>query len=137
MRQKALRITHNRLLSLQDDLRDGAPQIQAASLVIASAIQDRIAPYPSPRPGQRYIRGYGFPGRRTSEMLGRRWGIKKEPRGARLYNTASYASYVHSDADQARIHKGRWITDKTAVDSVLSDGTAENILIQAIRKALP
>ena len=122
------------LRALNADLTKAA---EAASVALASEIQDRIAPYPPPLPNQRYIRGYGYPGGpKTSQMLGRRWGITKRRSGAILGNTATYAPDVHHYATQAHVHRGRWVTDKQAVEAVKADGTIDTIVAAALKAVL-
>ena len=131
--------------------RDLVPQIQAASLVIASEIQDRIAPYPPPPPwvGQStrwYERGYGprwrradgsIGGRKTSETLGRRWDIQPRGLGAELRNLASYTGYVHDAKKQSALMESlAWKTDEIAVGEVERLGIIEREVEAAIRRAL-
>lgn len=130
---------------------DMAPQLQAAALVIASEIQDRIAPYPPPPPwaGQTtrwYERGYGprwrradgsVGGRKTSEMLGRRWDIQEKPLGAELRNLASYSGYVHGARTQSKLmDQLAWKTDAIAIGEVERLGIIEREVEAAIRRTL-
>lgn len=131
--------------------------IVTASLAIAAEIQDKIAPYPPAGPGNQprswlprghnswYQRGSGpkwvvrsgaIHGRNSSETLGRRWSIEARPAGAVLGNIASYAPYVHSqDQQSATMARIGWITDKTAVETVMSSPVVNQIITQAIAHA--
>lgn len=133
---------------------DLGPAMRGATKAIAAEIQGKIAPYPrstsanSPAgPGSRwYERGYGprwmrkdggVGGRKTSETLGRRWGITSHRTSATLSNKASYAVYVHGAEKQARFHSRRgWKTDKWAIKQVWQDGTVEKIIDWAIQRAM-
>lgn len=97
------------------------PPMQRAVL----RLQRRLATYPPPIPGSRYVRGRGWANkagkvtRLTSEKLGSRWTTRVR-RGAGgiegvVGNNASYVRYVQSVADQANIHKGRWPTDQSVL----------------------
>ena len=85
-------------------------------------IQRNMAEYPPPRPGSRYIRGFGMEGGpRTSERLGQSWTTKVKPSGNGVTGTigtnVSYAPWVQSERFQAWMHKGRWTnTDEKTVE---------------------
>jgi len=142
--------------SLQRKLgADFKPAMRAASKAIALEIQGEIAPYPPatsanrPKgPGSKwYERGFGTKwmlkdgtvrGKKTSQTLGRRWGIKgKGAIGAVLGNIATYSPYVHSHEEQAKYHGKRgWVTDEKAVERVERRGTVRRIVEDAVMKAM-
>jgi len=130
-----------------------SPLMRAATTGIAADIQKEIAPYPpatlanSPTQKRWYERGYGtkyrrldggITGRKTSQALGRSWGIKSSGSiGAELGSRATYSPYVHSDKLQADFHKRRgWKTDKQAVEKVIKRGVVEKHLRAVIRKGM-
>lgn len=134
---------------------DFAPLIQNATLAIAQQLQSEIAPYPaattanspSNPTGRWYERGYGpkwrvksgaIHSRRTSETLGRRWGIRRlGALGQILGNLASYSGYLHSVDKQAGWAGQRgWVTDETAIVRVVRSGAIQRIMGQAIMAAL-
>jgi hypothetical protein len=111
--------------------------VQRAAERVAKDIQERIAPYPPERSGQVYIRGYGYPGGpKTSQNLGSRWSVRKQRSGAILSNSATYAPAVQSVEQQQRIHKGRWTTDKMAVEESLATGAVHAIVLRSVKEAL-
>jgi len=135
--------------------RDFKPAMRGASKAIAAEIQGEIAPYPPATsanrpagPGSRwYERGFGprwtrkdgsTGGRKTSETLGRRWGIKSHGSiGAVLGNIASYAPYVHDHEKRAKFHERRgWVSDREAIEDVERAGTIKRIVRDAIIAAL-
>jgi hypothetical protein len=73
-------------------------------------IQAYMADYPPPPATSRYVR---------TGTLGRRWTTKiDEGMGGMvgiIGNNASYGPWVQSSAFQARVHQGRWQTDRDAV----------------------
>ena len=75
-------------------------------------VQGRMADYPPPPPGSTYKRGSD----KRSEKLGQRWTTKVTTSGGNVQgkvgNNASYGPFVQSDMFQARVHKGRWQTDR-------------------------
>jgi hypothetical protein len=102
------------------------PALQAAALHVKGV----IAVYPpsseANTPGQKrwYERGYGtrWPGggRKTSEILGKRWTIKARDGGLTqvVGNNAKYAIYVQSKEHQMHKHGERgWKTDRDVLDS--------------------
>lgn len=105
--------------------------VQATTLLIPPMqravlrLQRRLATYPPPIPGSRYVRGRGMANkdgrvtRLTSEKLGSRWTTKvtRDAGGVSgtVGNNASYARYVQSQADQAKIHQKRWSTDQSVL----------------------
>lgn len=120
-----------------------------AYVAIAELVRNEIAPYPPAIPAKDkrwYERGYGtkyrrkdggITGRKTSEMLGRRWEVRAEGRGATVRNSASYAPFVHGDNDQAAIHRYTgWVTDYEATSTVARSGAWEAILGAAVRRLL-
>lgn len=131
------------------------PAMQAATLAIAQEIQTTVKPYPpatianspSNPTGQWYERGYGpkwrvkdgaVHGRRSSQTLGRRWGIKRSGAiGHVLGNLATYSGYLHAKKTQARWAGQRgWITDEDAVQTVHRSGAIQRIMGQAIVGAM-
>ncbi len=153
-----------RIVGLDDLQRrlgaDFKPAMRGATRAIALEIQGEIAPYPPSTEANRprsslatrralpwYERGYGtrwhrrdgtVGGRKTSETLGRRWGIKRSGgTGAVLGNIASYSPYVHSHDKRAKFHKRRgWVSDEEAIKDVERAGTIERIVRDAIMHAL-
>lgn len=92
------------------------PPMQRAVDRIKYGMQD----YPPAPAGSRYIRGYGFPNRPTSEKLGQRWKTKIDPSSngltGRVGNNASYGPLVQSERFQTRWHRRTgWTTDERAV----------------------
>jgi hypothetical protein len=130
--------------------------LQPASLGIAQAIQNEIAPYPAatganqPGPGAYYVRGRGgfYQSRRTgqsrlvqaSETLGRRWKVRRAGNGnATLSNDASYAQFVHGQADGSRqaraLRRIGWNNTKDGIERVMRGGIANRIMAQALASA--
>jgi hypothetical protein len=118
---------------------------------VATATQDRIAPYPpapAPRnPRRFYRRGTGSVSvrrdgsesvRRTSQALGRRWETVPHPGvGATLRNPTTYSGYVHRKDLQTAQHAATgWVTDVDASRAVESDGTAERIAEAVVKQAM-
>jgi hypothetical protein len=130
------------------------PALSTLTKAVALEAQDRIAPYPpateanspSNASGRWYERDYGpkwrrkdgsIEGRKTSEMLGKRWTIADAPQQSTLTNTASYSNVVHSAEDQAKFHGARgWRTDKDVAQELESDGTAQRMTDAAVEQAL-
>jgi hypothetical protein len=129
--------------------------LQSATKAIALQAESEIAPYPAATEanspgnptGKWYERGYGprwrrkdgsIGGAKTSQMLGRRWGIRPMGRiGTLLGNTASYAPFVHGQEEQAAFHGRRgWRTDRGVIEKLLRNGTVRRIVVQSIRGAL-
>ena len=84
----------------------------------------KAKPYPSPRPGQTYVR---------TGRLANSWGVQK--RGAAKYgiaNSAPYSKYVVDKVDQAWMHKGRWWT----VQEILAERGRRQALTRDLTKAL-
>lgn len=82
--------------------------------------QYRMQDYPPAPRNSRYIRGYGFPGRPTSEKLGQRWTTRIERSASGLVgkvgNNTKYGPWVQSERFQTRFHRRTgWITDERAV----------------------
>lgn len=126
--------------------------IAAATQAIALDVQGRIAPYPpateanSPGnpSGRWYERGYGprwlrkdggTGGRKTSQMLGRRWLNRKAGRMSQVVaNSATYARWIHAAEDQARWASARgWVTDKTAVEEAIRSGMVRRAVLASLR----
>lgn len=131
------------------------PALRAITKAVAAQVQGEIAPYPPASaanrpggPGSRwYERGYGsrwrrmdgsIGGRPTSETLGRRWSISGWGGiGAVVRNIASYSIYVHDHGYRAWFHKRRgWVSDKEAVDKVMSSGVVDRIVDAALVRLL-
>jgi hypothetical protein len=119
------------------------PALQAAALHVKGV----IAVYPpsseANTPGQKrwYERGYGprWPGggRKTSEILGKRWTIKARDGGLTqvVGNNASYAVYVQSKERQAWFHAKRgWKTDREVLASERDQ--IVKLLTDSVRKVL-
>lgn len=70
-------------------------------------LKGRLTTYPPERPGQAYQR---------TGNLGRGWTIKADSGGGTLTNRVSYGPWVQGDKTQASMHRGRWLTDRQAVD---------------------
>lgn len=90
---------------LEPPLRRGALRIEAEMKL-----------YPQQKTGTRY--------RRTG-TLGRRWTTAVTKAATRLEvevgNNTVYGPFVQSEARQAWMHKGRWLTDDRAVDKHKAD----------------
>lgn len=85
---------------VQEPLREGMRRVAR-----------RLAKYPAKRPGQRYERTGG---------LGREWmgaRITIQGMNARMSNQKRYARYVQAEGSQAWMHKGRWTTDREALNA--------------------
>jgi hypothetical protein len=105
---------------------------------VANEAQTLLAKYPSTRPGQKYVRGYGTPpGPRTSEGYGRKFQITPINRGARLVNLASYGGYVGSAQSQAGVHAGRWVTDQEAATKAEQEGLATKLFVAGLKARFP
>lgn len=149
---------------LSTDLR--AP-MRATAIGVAVAIQDRLAPYPpaseanspdNPK-GRWYERGYGprwrrqynrrgnrvrtAGGRKTSQMMNRKWAVQAGDAGVVLQNSADYSAWVlHDPTDTSRPHQASfhtargWKNDRAVIESVVRDGTVQEIAVQAIKKEL-
>lgn len=131
-------------------MRDLRPALRAWATGIAAEAQNRIAPYPSPsrKPqafkSDRQRRGFfarlrsgaiRVPYRRRGSAggLASKWLIERTMSGARLRNTSPYAPLVHSATDQAAYHHGTWKTDKGVAEAILRDGTATQMLDDALQ----
>jgi hypothetical protein len=97
----------------------------------AEQIKSNIAEYPpasmanNPANKRWYERGYGprwqggSGGKKTSEMLGRKWTIAKKHQGLTVVigNNVSYGPYVQDEDKQAHFHRERgWKTTKKAAE---------------------
>ena len=83
------------------------------------------------------IYGGNWAGVRTSETLNRSWAVGRRGNGAFVGSRASYSPEVHHHADQADFHKRRgWVTDKEAVDRVVSRGEVDRIARMAIDRVM-
>lgn len=62
---------------------------------------------------------------RRTGTLGRRWTTKRIRTttmvGAEIGNNTEYGRWVQDDALQARMHRGRWVTDVQALEQVDED----------------
>ena len=88
--------------------------------------------------GPRWVRKDGsIRGRKTSEMLGNSWAVKRHRLGGEVGNKASYSPAVHHYKEQAKFHGRRgWVTDKQAVARVQKSGIVDRIVKRAIDRAL-
>ncbi len=77
-------------------------------------------------------------GRKTSQQMGRGWGIARYGDiGQQITNRATYARWLHGAGTQAKWAGSRgWITDRFAVQHVVSSGAVKRIVRQAIVGAL-
>jgi len=123
--------------------------IQAITTAVAQELKAEIAPYPplseanDPSRARWYERGFGtryrladggIGGKRTSQNLKTRWGVKNTGQGRMLVNTATYAPYVHSAQYQAGFHKKRgWRTFEDAMEKLTANGTIRRSAIAALR----
>jgi hypothetical protein len=108
------------------DIKQYRKSLRPAMVRSVAVVEADLKKYPATRPGQRYIRGSGPTNaagrvtRYTSETLGKRWTTKvKDVSGGlqgRIGNNASYGPFVQSDNFQAWMHRGRWTTDKEAIE---------------------
>lgn len=113
--------------------QDLAPAVQAGAMGIAAALQDVIAPYPSPPSGSVYRRGSDP----RSEQMNQRWRIRPIPSGAVLENTASYSRWVHGspkeNPGQTKVHKQTgWVNEDEAIKEI----DPAPIMEQALRERL-
>ena len=91
---------------VEDEVEDALEQA-------TSLLEDVASEYPLPPPNSSY--------RRTG-TLGRRWNHTVEKRGSEIRgivdNPTKYGPYVMGPADQAEVHKGRWLTtDEILINS--------------------
>lgn len=70
-------------------------------------LRSRLATYPAELPGQVYQR---------TGNLGRGWAASVSGSEGTVSNRVSYGPWVQGDKTQARIHRGRWLTDQQAAD---------------------
>lgn len=141
----------NGVAALAKELRkDLDRSLEPAYLAVAELVRGEIAPYPPAppyTPPSWYERGYGTryqdrngrkTGRKTSEMMGRRWEVRSRGDGAALVqNFASYAPWVHSYAKQAKVHTRRgWVTDRAAVQRVERGGAMRKVIEARLQKLL-
>lgn len=129
--------------------RDIAPAISVGLLGVAKLAENIIGPYPpapTPSGDTWYERGYGpkrrrkdgsITGRKTSEMLGRRWTIASRSRMiVVLMNTASYAANVHDSDEQSAVMQAiGWKTDADA-DRQITPADIQDVMITPIVKLL-
>lgn len=125
--------------------RDIAPAISVGLLGVAKLAENIVAPYPpapTPSGDTWYERGYGpkrrrkdgsITGRKTSEMLGRRWSVMSRSRMVVvLMNTASYAANVHGKEDQSKVMQAiGWKTEADA-DRQITPGQIADVMITPI-----
>lgn len=135
------------IIKLSVDLQEA---VLPATVAIAAEIEHRLAPYPaateanSSANSRWYERGYGprwrlkdggVGGKKTSEMLGRRWERRRIALGTVLENMASYSRFVHSKAFQARFHGQRgWRVEKDVIQEMQADGTIKREVLYAIKR---
>jgi hypothetical protein len=75
----------------------------------------------------------GYKLRATSEQMSKAWGVVSTPRGALLFNRASYSGYVHDALEQAALHAAHgWKT----VQAALAQAIKENVTLDAFMQAL-
>lgn len=133
-----------------------AQAVPATTAAVANEVHRRISSYPPATEANRppaegsqrrgwYQRGYGprwrrgkrVGGRRSSEMLGRKWLFQRRGTAIVLSNAASYAQYVHGAKDQPEFHARRgWRTDEDVRTQMENDGTIRRIATLYLRKAL-
>jgi len=91
-------------------------------------VQARMQQYPPARSGSTY---------RRTMTLGRRWTSVVVREGNKLRGTVGnntrYAPFVQSSMFQARVHRGRWLTDQGAVEQTAPAIIAD--FAQAVRDA--
>lgn len=136
--------------------RELLPAIRAAAVGYLEAFRDELTPYPpaseANRPNARgrwYERGYGprwrggTGGRKTSQALGRSWGVTPTGTGAHLWSRATYSGAVHRDPAspgrprQAAFHARRgWRHTGQAYDALQRRRIWPRLLATACRKAL-
>jgi hypothetical protein len=93
-----------------------------------------------------YQRGYGprwarkdgsIGGRPTSEQLGQRWAVVSKRWGAIVGSPVAYSPVVQHHKEQAKFHKARgWVTDKMAVEKLVSSGKVDRAVKAAVKWAL-
>jgi hypothetical protein len=96
-----------RLNKVNNVLWARAPMQQSLRL-----LQEKLADYPAERPRQTYVR---------TGRLGKAWTVETlEQTPQRVHmragNNVRYAPWVQSKNFQARIHRGRWLTEADAVE---------------------
>lgn len=125
--------------------QDLTPAISIGLLGVAKMAENIVAPYPAaptPSGDTWYERGYGtkrrrkdgsITGRKTSEMLGRRWTIASRSRMVVvLMNTASYAIYAHDKEEQSKVMEAiGWKTDADA-DREITPADIQDVMITPI-----
>jgi hypothetical protein len=95
-----------------DDLgrMDGMDWAETPMKKATMLLQGRMKRYPAQRASSSYVR---------TGTLGRRWTtkIRKDSRSITgiVGNNTIYAPWVQSKLFQARVHRGRWLTDAMAV----------------------
>lgn len=75
-------------------------------------LEATVKTYPPAIPGSRYVR---------TTTLGKRWltapvTVTSDTVRGRIGNNTEYAPFVQASRFQARVHRGRWVTDVRAVE---------------------
>lgn len=74
-------------------------------------VQASMQTYPPPPPTSTY---------RRTRNLGNRWETRVVATGgqigAQVFNPVGYGPFVQGQETQARVHRGRWLTDEGALD---------------------
>ncbi|KKN74788.1 hypothetical protein LCGC14_0386810 [marine sediment metagenome] len=104
-------------------------------------VETTMKQYPPKIPGSRYIRGYGYKGgSATSEQLGKNWSKEVKRKGGGVVGTVgnpvSYGPLVQSERFQAKVHQGRWQTDKQVVEGNYMRRLINRAFKRAVDKAL-
>lgn len=106
--------------------------LRAPMIASMARVVDRMADYPAPPTGSTY--------RRTG-TLGRRWtqtqpdvSINATELVVKVGNNTSYGPWVQDEQFQARVHRGRWQTDRGVLTNL--SGTIESDLDAAVQRAL-
>ena len=77
----------------------------------------------------------GYKLRATSEMLGKKWIVRRTNNGAILTNSASYARIVQDKTKQPRIHEmNNWLTIQDAIRDANSENVGGIAFMQALEK---
>jgi hypothetical protein len=105
---------------------EGVRVLRAPMEESVSLIQNEMMIEPPAIPGSLYRRGFGMANsrgivrRKTSEQLSKHWTrkVKASPNGVMgiVGTNVTYAPWVQSHQFQARIHRGRWGTDRKAIE---------------------
>lgn len=123
---------HERVTHVLRDTAQRAPKEMGETTFLWAARHAiprlRAQPYPSPRPGQTYMR---------TGQLARRWSVRNNEGGATIFNNRPGAIFVIGDGQgggQAWMHVGRWWR---AVDIIRNERHAlGDMLIKKLNKLL-